>query len=497
MNTNKTIFHSIFLFSILLNTTLVQAEESKEEPVILQGTLTKAQDENYEQLLAKNDTLIVDLDTVLSMAEDKNLRIDIQEYSVKEAKDRLIGSSAEFLPSLGLVNYLRQRDGTIQIFGNSTLPIQQKSVEPRMYGSFGFFQGGRVLFGWISSKKSLDAEKKKLSDTQQNILTEVANTYFLVQRYGGELESELARLKQAEQNLREREIALKIGEDIKLSVLLAQQEVEEAKARVASLKEQFYSKSSDLNQLLNVPTGVLIIPFEKAHSKKILTWERDPQLPELIDFALLNRPDLSAQKLLIDSQRARQAQSVSAFLPTVTVNGSLGLIGPNYPRARGDEQLALTIQYDSLRNLGGAGLSSYLQAKHAKDKLKLQFSQSVKDLESDIASAYLAVISSTEAFRASQAALVSAEESYRQAMVRLKEGVGTSFELTVATTGLERARGNYFDSVANNQIAQVNLLKTLGLAERKNIVDGYNLSTFSASSTASTNTALQKASQQP
>jgi outer membrane protein TolC len=457
---------------VLLTAFLGSVQKAASTEVVLQGGV---QDKNYEGLLSKQDTLVLDLGTALEMARDKNLNLEVQEYSIKEARDRLVGSSAEFLPSVSLIQNINQRDGNFQVFGNQVLPIRQKSVQPRIQSSFSVFQGGRVLFGLVSSNNLLKAEKEKLNDTEQAVLQNTAIAYFSVQRYAAELESELTRLKQAEQNLRERKIALDLGDDIKLSVLQAQQEVEESKARIATVKGQYYSESCKLNALLNLPTDVLVVPVGQVDENSILKWEQQPQLSYLIGMANKNRPDIHIQDYLIKSQRAKQYQTVSNFLPTVQVVSNLSLIGPSYSSLKPDEQLALVVQYDALKNLGGAGISSYLQAKHNKEKLQAELQQIIKDLESSLASLYLNVISGKENLTANSAALKASEESYRQASARLKEGVGTPFELTVAQTALERARANYYDAVVNNKVAQVNFLKGLGIINKKNLTEGIDL----------------------
>ncbi len=459
----------VLIFILALS--VVSSTIAKEQTTLK----AEIQDKNFENYLSKNKTLVLDLETVLQMALDKNLQIQIQDYSVQTARDRLVGSTAEFLPSISLSQVLLQRDGHIQIFGNQVIRVRQKSIQPRMQATFNLFEGGRVLFGWIASRNQLAAQKALLSDTQQEVLSNAANTYFSLQRFAAELESEITRLKQAEQNLKERQTALELGDDIRLSVLLADQEVQESRARISTLRGQFYTQSSNLNAQLNLPIDVLILPVGNVDESEIVRWQQNPSLEGLISNALNNRPDLQALKSNIKAQRALQTQSISQFLPSVQLGTQLGLIGPRYNTLYGDEQLFLTVQYDALRNLGGAAVSNYLQNKHIRQRLETEYDLNLKNLESRLANLYLAVITSRETLNANRAALNAAEESYRQARIRLKEGFGTPYEITVSQTGLERARANYFDAAINNKVAQVNLLRGLGMANTKNLVEGVEL----------------------
>lgn len=444
--------------------------------LLLTSSVSAREDKAYEKYLSKEKTLIVSLKTTLQMALDQSLSLDLQQYSVQDAKDKLLKNTSEFLPSLSLIQTLSQRDGHFQIFGNQVIPIRQQSVYPRLTANIGLFEGGRVLFGWISGKNSLEAEKAYLEEAEQNILVQATNSYFALQRYSKELESEISRLNQAKQNLQDRKTALELGDDIRLSVTLAEQEVEEAKARIAILKGQFYAESSNLNQILNLSSNILIIPLNSSEEpKEIIANFPEIDLNRLINKAIQVRPDLKAREYAIKAQRAKQIQSVSAFLPNVQLVGNLGLVGPDYNSLYGDEQLALTMQYDILRNLGLGNFANYQQAKHNRERLEIELLQTIKELESNLAALYTAYLSGKENLEASQAALNSAEESHKQALIRLKEGIATPYELTIAQTSLERARSNYYSSEINYRLAQVNLLKGLGLINVQSLTEGVKL----------------------
>lgn len=460
------------LSTIDLKTAPILNPQQSSEQIILQGYV---KDKSYEKSLSKQNILILDLKTVLEIALNKNLKIETQEYIVKQAQDQKLESAAQFLPSISLVQNLRQRDGHAQIFGNQVIPFRQTSINPLVLGTYNIFQGGRVLFGYVASNNLLKAEKARLDEAQQRTLADTAGAYFSLQRYSSQLESELVRLEQSEENLKNRKIALELGDDIKLSVLLAEQEVEESKARIVSLKQRFYAQSSIFNQLLNLPISDLVVPVGAIEDTEIITWKEKPELIGLVALALKNRPDLHIQEYLVKAQKARQYQSASAFLPTVQLIGSLGLLGPKFTSLYGDQQSSVIVQYDALQNLGGTAVANYLESKHARQALEMQLKDLIKTVESDLANLYLGVLSGQETLIASRSALNVAQESYRQALIRLREGVGTQFEVTVAQTGLERARANYFQTAADCKIAQANLLKGLGMADQKNLVEGVEL----------------------
>ncbi len=447
------------------------------EQASLKGSVEWAnvRDSSYEEALSKGTILVLDLATVLEMALDKNLDIEVQEYVIKKAKDNLIGSSSKFLPSVSFSQTLSRREGSIQLFGNQTIPISIKSVQPQIYSSFALFRGGKVLFGWLSSKKQLDAEKTNLDSTKQITLQQVAATYYGLQRFKAELESELVRFEQAELNLKERKIAKELGADIGLSVLLAQQEVDQTTARIEELKGSLYIESGKLNQLLNLPQDVLIIPATGIDENSLVAWKTHPDVLSLIAIAKSKSPELQSLKLYQDSARAQQLQSVSAFLPTLEISSVTAWVGPNFHNLSQFNQYMLVGQYDVLQNLGGAALSNYLLAKHSKDELGAQLQRNAKQLENSVNESYLRLDSGRRVFLANKSSLKYSEEAYKQAIARLKAEVGTPYEVKVSQTELERARANYFDSLVKYKVAQVNLIKVLGMATPQNLVKGVEL----------------------
>lgn len=450
--------------------------QSSSIPLIRGGVeYSNIKDPAYEKILSKNDVLILDLRTVLEMTKDKNLSIEIQEYNVKEAKDRLIGRTGDFLPSISFINDVARRDGNIQLFGDTTIPVKQTSYQPRADSRFTLFQGGRVLFGWISSNNRLKSSKQDLGQTVQDSLTSSATTFFELQRFQTELETELKRLEQAELNLQQRKTALELGDDIKLSVLLAQQEVDQAKSRIATLKGNYYSLSAKLNELLNLPLTTLIVPLADSMDERIVKWSENPFLDKLISKAISNNPKLKSKQFEVKATRAEQVAAVSNFLPEAGVQSVNGFIGPDYSNLVLNNTYAFYARYDVLRNLGVTPLASYLEAKHIKEQTIKELELLVKQIEQQVSQSYLNVISGEEVLKSNSSALTASEEAYRQALARLKAEVGTPYELKVAQTDLAKARADYYQALVNFKVSQLQLINILGLSNVENIVEGIDL----------------------
>jgi outer membrane protein TolC len=464
----------IVFILITLTSTLGAGAETIES---LQGEISwqKVEDKNYEKILSKEKILVMELQDALTMALDKNLDITVKEIEVKQARDKLLGQTAEFLPSATFSQTMSNTRGVIQLFGDQPLRISYTTFQPLINSSFYPFQGGRVFFGWLAERKSLQASKEELSTEEQNILRDTIASYYTIQKYKAQLESELIRLEEAEQNLKERIISRDEGADITLSVLLAQQEVDESKAKIESLRGSLYSESCHMNELLNLPIGNLIIPSTNADEKDLVTWIQEPHIAELLTSALKNNPDIRYLKDIVEVRRFQQAQSFAPFLPTVQIYDTQSWLGQDARNLFNNEQYGVIIRYDAMDHLGGTALAKYLEAKHMKEISRTQLKSQINKLQTQLSSDYLRVLASKKSLMAFKSALKAAEESYRQALARKKAEVGTSYDLKVAQRDFEKARSDYFDALITWKVAQVDFVRSLGMANVKNYVEGVKL----------------------
>lgn len=469
----KKLYSILFYFSFLA----LACRAEDEKPAVLKGNInwSDVQDKEYENNLAKETTLFLDLETTLQMALDKNLTIQVQQYQVKQAKDQVLGSGAEFLPSVSFSQTFLRRDGNIQLFGNQVVPVKVRSIQPAFLPSFRLFQGGRVLFGFLASRQNFKSENQQLESVSQSTLQDTANTYFSLQRFKAELESELTRLAQAELNLKERKIAKELGADIALSILFARQEVEQAKARIEELKGSLYTESAKLNKFLNLNANILVLPTTGIKEQDLISILGEKPVKKLIAKALLNSPDIASLKDLSEYYRLKKIQNISAFLPTVEIRNISSWIGSEFNNLSPDRQYILAIQYDFFQNLGGKAITNLLLAKHIQQENETKLQEQIKELESNVSEAYLKVMSGKKIFLANKTSLQVSQEAYNQSVARLKGEVGTSYEVKIAQTELERARANYYAALINYQIAQISLLRSLGLVNISNLTQGVNL----------------------
>lgn len=420
--------------------------------------------------------LLLDLKTALELASQDNLSIKYELLNNNIADAQHIEKISRFLPSIKLTHSIIDRNGNAQFFGDNTVPIRLNSKNFAVNVNFDLFQGGRVLFGYLASKENILAQEKELSKIQQDNLQEVANNYLAMQRYQSELNSELARLQTAELNLKEREIAVEVGKDIKLSILLAKQEVIESQARITKLKGDFYKSSSKLNNLLNIDSNKLIMPEAQSASNSVINTKlEDLILNNLIYQATNSNPSVQKELASLAKNKYLQKQSFAPFFPRVSISLEDSALGSEYNHLVNNKQGVLSINYELFEHLGGTTLANIKESRHRTQQQYINLQRQINNIKQEVTNSYIELISQSDQLKANKLALEVSQESQRFASERLKAGVGTQYELKISQSNLEDSRANYYDSLLNYQQAEISLIKNIGLLTVENIITGVNL----------------------
>lgn len=112
------------------------------------------------------------------------------------------------------------------------------------------------------------------------------------------------------------------------------------------------------------------------------------------------------------------------------------------------------------------GLSKkYQVAQRLINKRKIQNgrSQLLRSIEVEIAQAKIAYQNALEQLKSQQESITLAQKIYDVSLIKYKEGVGSSFELTDAESKLFQNQGLYLQALYNLLIAQTDMRKAMGI----------------------------------
>ena len=177
-----------------------------------------------------------------------------------------------------------------------------------------------AIFQPLAARQNLNAKRWDIQTAKNEALLETARTYFSVHRFRGRYAGAVYCVEQGRRLLA---AINELSRDLVPAV-----EVDRARNLLAWLEEQAVSdrenwrvSSADLTQVLRLDPRAVVEPLEHDHLQITLI---DPSrsLDDLIPIALTNRPELAAQKALIEAALVRiRQEKMRPLLPLITISG--------------------------------------------------------------------------------------------------------------------------------------------------------------------------------
>lgn len=374
-----------------------------------------------------------------------------------------------------------------QTFNNNN---QLSQLNPSRQGSMTLTVSQHLLqgFGIAVNSRNIRVAKlnRKISDLvfEQQIITTVSsilNLYWDLVSFNEDLRVKRKAL----------ELSQKLYEDNKKQVeigTLAKIEVTRAEAEVASREQDLTVSETALLQQEAIIKNALtkngmasaavysarIVPTDRL---KFPMDEKVPPLQDLMDVALLHRPELAQARLSVETSRINLAGTRSELLPTLDVNAAFtnnALAGdPNYLRA-GQANFVPPSAYfvggigDVLGQILRRNFPTYsvgfslnvpirnrsAQADMARDSLtlrqqELRERQQQNQVRLDVQNAQIAVLQSRSRYLAAQKTRILQEQSLDAEQKKYALGASTIFLVIQAQRDLATAEGNEVTSMAN------------------------------------------------
>jgi outer membrane protein TolC len=263
--------------------------------------------------------LPINLATALCLSQARPLIIALAQASIERAAADLDAARALWLPDLHFGAGYSHHDGANQGTDGNV-----------QFASFGSFYGGGgatldfgvtdALFRPLAAQQQLVARQQDAQAACNDALLAAANSYFDVQEARGRLAGHLDTAAKAVELLRRVE-SLAQG-------LVPEAEVDRARATVADLDQQAVASriawrvaSARLTRTLRLVPGSVVIPLEPPHLQVTLISFQYP-VDDLVRCGLTNRPELAAQKALVQAtlELLRQEQ-LRPLLPSVVLSG--------------------------------------------------------------------------------------------------------------------------------------------------------------------------------
>jgi outer membrane protein len=272
----------------------------------------------------------------------------------------------------------------------------------------------------------------------QGVILAVEQSYYQFVTVKALLEADRAALKEASANLDAASERHKAGVATIADVLMAKTALSQAQLNVVSAEGLLEISRGALASAMGLTADT---PFDIADGLPAeLPLERaSAGVEKAIAEAQSLRPDLAAARAQVIAAQARVRAVRSDGFPTLVAGGTLGKIWYLH-NPTPSNSLTLTLTLNIPVSVGIANQYRVLQARADEEASAASMEETRKQVILDVWTSYFNLKTAGQKVVSARDLYDAAEESYKVALERYKQGVGSILDLLSAQAGLEDGR---------------------------------------------------------
>ena len=414
-------------------------------------------------VLIGQDTLLLDINTAMQIALDKNINIRQEQNNLEINKLNKIQNMSYYLPDLNISMSGSNKRG--RQFNNELGAMRNTNINNAnitLSSNFQIFNGFGRIYNYSYIKNQYEAQENFIEQTKQNTLFNVTMQYLQVL-----LDKELIRITQ--ENIVAQKVVL---EQIKGFVEVNIKSVVEQYTQEAQVKLLEVQLINLKNQLINdkaILSSTLMLDKGKNYKLTVPDWSIDLTLLKELEFdslwsiALQNRPDLKVLQNQVKASFYNLKIARSSRYPSLKASYS-------FSTGYNDNYLIDDIIVESRRQIFDDNpvntvvltlsipIFNYLQTQSTIVNNKITYENNLLNYQalensvySQIESAYNGFLIAKESYAAGISGLNAAKISFEKQTERFNLGIGNIVEYSQASQ-------NYIQAQAVEAQAEYSLL---------------------------------------
>lgn len=429
------------------------------------GSAVRAAETNMAA--ASTQRMVIDLPTVLQLAEAQNLDVQIARQFVAEARAGYRSGLEQFFPWISPGIQFRRYDGLGQAFPSGTLSdghFESYAPGARIAAQVSL---GEAAYNLLAARQNVRASTQALAAQQQETAMAAAQKYFDLVRALALVEVQQEAARVARLYREQLHSAVEAGIAFRGDELRVQSEMERYLIALRQARERARVISSQLAQTLHLDPVIELVSEDAGLSQVTLIAD-DASLDSLVQQALRSRPELvQSEAALRAAEQARKGALYGPLAPSLGVQyfgGGLGGAPDRLPDQFGAAQeVTATLGW----RIGPGGLfdSGRVDASKARERAAaLRLEKAKDEVTRQVVEARTLAQSFGDQIPAARENLETATAALRLAQDRKEFGVGLVLEEIQAQQDLVRARSDYLTAVAEFNKAQFALRRAVGSA---------------------------------
>lgn len=433
--------------------------------------------------------LPINLATALCLSNARPLVIAFAQANVEESVARLQKAGALWLPNLNVgTNYYRHDGLDMRSTGN-IINVDKSSF---MGGAGATLDFGvtDAIFRPLADRQELSARRADLQAARNDALLAVTAAYFEVQQFRGTLAGALDTVAKAETLVRKTE-GLAVGLVPPIEVDRSRAALSEFQQRAAAARGKWRIASARLTRILRLNPAAVVIPVEPPHLQ-IDLFAAGISGDSLISVGLANRPEIAAQRALVQAsgERVRQ-EEVRPFVPNIVLQGANGpsnpLLGGVFGGGRDADPQRYGGRFDfnlaavwTLSNLGAGNRAMVRERCAQQDKAAIDLANMQDQVAEEVVQSLAQLEMAAKQIGYASAAVREAAVTFQGTLTGLgqtaRDGellrlVNRPVEAVTALEQLNRAYENYYAAVNGYNRAQFQLYRSVGFPARIVVCD--------------------------
>ena len=370
----------------------------------------------------------------LALANNRDLRVAALKVQSAQALYRI--QRAQLLPTVDASAFEEAEEFPNAVLGTSaatagggsgSLPSGTGGTTLRFYDvGIGFTSYELDFFGRIRSLNHAALQQYFSSDATRKsahlaLVAEVATAYLSVLADQTLLEITRETLKSQSDSFALTQRLFDAGATTELALRQAEGTVDSARANLAQYNRQVAQDRDALQLLLGAPIPD-DIDFSAGLDRGAVVAELEEGIPSDV---LVRRPDVLAAEHLLRAANAQIGAARAAFLPAITLTGSLGSASPELSGLFKSGSRAWTFEPQISVPIfaGGANLANLQATKIAREAAVAQYERAIQTAFREVADALAARGALEEQLAAQQALVQASVAAYRLADMRFRGGV--------------------------------------------------------------------------
>lgn len=412
-------------------------------------------DEASNSSLAASQSGPLTLNQCIEIALQRHPLLQSARHQIANAEAGIKVSKSAARPQVGLAGGYTQNNGQPSGGIVSSLP---EGFSAGVVAKQLISDGGRTTASIQSAKYTLASTTASYNEVEQNVILGAHQSYYGVLAAEQLVDAQVQARNLSELHTKEAKARYDEGIAPKADVTKAEVELANAELSLIRARNNMALAYSSLNNALSLPITTTLKLSGQIHSQQV-----QPGLEDSLSAAYANRPELKRMEAQVQAAQSEIQAAGSATKPAFYLTG-----GGMWPRTTGgirsDGETTWTVGLTASINLsdGGETRARVQQARETVGKLKSDLEYEKQQIELEVQQTLLNVIEADQRVTTAIKLIDQAEENYRIAQGRYKEGIGPMIDVVDAETTLTAARTSHVQAILDSLMSRAKLDKATG-----------------------------------